>query len=220
MKCMAIITGGEKDRTSFDYWCKDANQVIGVDGGALWLINEKLPIHLAMGDFDTIGEFGVRRLVQNQIPIEQYGAEKDYTDTELAVEYALSQFPEEIILFGGLGSRFDHSLANLQLAWKVFKRGIKITVIDASNALQFTDHKLSINNSYPFISLLPFSQVVSGVTLEGFKYPLQDAVLSWGESIGISNELTGQEGTITIKSGDLLVIQAKDKHPNHFSIGK
>lgn len=220
MTHIAIITGGEKDRTSFEYWCKGADQIIGVDGGALWLLNEELPIDLAMGDFDTIGELGVARLTQKNIHIEKYGAEKDYTDTELAIEFALSRLPTEITLFGGLGSRFDHSLANLQIAWRVFKSGIKIKVIDTTNALQFTDHHLTIDDSYPFVSLLPFSQQVNGVTLDGFKYPLKDAALGWGASLGVSNELTGKKGTITVKSGDLLVIQAKDKHPNHISIGK
>ena len=65
-------------------------------------------------------------------------------------------------------------------------------------------------SSFPFLSLLPITDQVSGVTLTGFLYPLHQATLRRGDTLGISNELTGPWGKIAIAKGKLLVIESMD----------
>ena len=63
---------------------------------------------------------------------------------------------------------------------------------------------------YRYLSLLPLSDTVSGVTLTGFRYPLTEAVLRRSDSLGVSNELVEEEGEIRLRSGMLFVIESRD----------
>ena len=63
----------------------------------------------------------------------------------------------------------------------------------------------------PYISLIPLTERARGVTLTGFRYPLSEAELSIGKSLGVSNELIREEGFLNIKEGVLFCIQSRDQ---------
>jgi len=110
-----------------------------------------------------------------------------------------------------LGTRFDHSLSNIHLLRKALEAGIPCRIIDERNIIMLTDSGLTVQaNGFPYVSLLPLSLDVTGITLTSFRYPLEEASLRIGQSLGISNELTGSEGHIRIRTGLLLVIQSRD----------
>jgi thiamine pyrophosphokinase len=209
-KRMIVVTGGEKTRASYDKACHPADYIIGVDGGALWMMKQGLDIDFAIGDFDTIGQRGLTLLQEKGVTIRSFPPEKDMSDTALAISEAVSLGAKQITLFGGIGSRFDHSLANAQLLWFWLQRGIKITIIDSNHRIQLIQDVVHIDSSYPFISLIPYTMSVEGISLQGFRYPLKNATLQWGDSLGISNELKEKNGKITVKTGSLLVIQARE----------
>ncbi len=110
--------------------------------------------------------------------------------------------------------RLDHTLTNIHLLSKAESRGIRAVLIDANNEIRLVSQvskQLRVERKdYKYVSLIPLTDRVTGVTLEGFRYPLQDAELTFGESLGISNELIEHWGSIELKSGKLLVIQSKD----------
>ncbi|QRG67460.1 thiamine diphosphokinase [Brevibacillus choshinensis] len=186
--------------------------LVGVDRGALFLVQHGFSPRLSIGDFDSVS-------VEEQAEIERKSQTisscdpvmKDLTDTEMALTWALEQKPAQIILVGALGSRFDHSLANVQLLQKALAAGISCRIVDEHNEIQLMNRSLTIERShFAHVSLLPLSPEVTGITLHGFQYPLEDATLRIGDTLGISNVLTSDTGTISIGSGLLLVIQSRD----------
>ncbi|WP_026281046.1 thiamine diphosphokinase [Paenibacillus massiliensis] len=210
-KRVVIYSGGQLHEE--DWKEIQANDfIIGADRGALYLMQHHIPIHLAVGDFDSI-------LPEQLHQIEDYAerllacdaVDKDLTDTELAIELALEQQPDEILLLGATGTRMDHTLANIQLLMQVLQHRIPCSIKDSNNYIMLTDSSLEVKSmGYSYISLLPLSSEVTGITLKGFQYPLVDATLKLGQSLGISNHLSGDTGVVTISSGVLLVIQSRD----------
>lgn len=190
----------------------DKDYVIGADRGAMFLIRHGIKPDLAVGDFDSVSE-DERTLIRNQSrEIAECDAfDKDLTDMEMAFDRAMAREGKEIVLLGALGTRMDHSLANVHLLRKGLSHGIPARIKDEHNEIRLIDRQAEIRQSrYPYISLLPLSLEVKGVTLEGFRYPLHRATLTLGQSLAVSNELAGKYGRITIEQGLLLVIQSKD----------
>ncbi len=207
-----IVTGGRIGTWALDE-IKPTDYVIGADRGALFLIEHGYRLDLAVGDFDSVTE-------QEKVIIQRHTDEflscdailKDESDTELAFHHAAAMKPVEIILLGALGTRMDHSLANIHLLLKASSIGIACSIIDEFNIIQLTDRSLAVTAAEGFthVSLIPLTLEVSGVTLTGFQYPLHEATLIMGHSLAISNVLTGETGQVDIRTGILLVIQSRD----------
>jgi len=191
---------------------KEGDRLIGADSGALFLVEHGFAPHLSIGDFDSVTPQQLARIRADSVETEAFDAiDKDYTDTELAFERALNMRPQEIVLVGALGTRFDHSLANVHLLVRAMQHGIMAAIVDEHNDIRLASGSLTVRAAgYANVSLLPLTPKAVGITLEGFRYPLADAVLEMGQSLGISNVLEGQEGRITVRDGWLLVIQSKD----------
>jgi thiamine pyrophosphokinase len=186
---------------------------VGADRGALFLVRHGIKPNMALGDFDSVDETELDfiRLNSKQM-IACDPVMKDLSDTEMAFSWALEQKPLEIILYGGLGTRFDHSLANIHLLSQALQSQTTCTIVDSHNRIrlinQFT--KLTRTTRYSHVSLLPFTSKVTGITLQGFQYPLNEATLTIGQSLGISNRIIEPFGYIQIDQGHLLVIESKD----------
>ncbi|MNW24128.1 Thiamine pyrophosphokinase [compost metagenome] len=210
-KRVVIYSGGQLHEE--DWKEIQANDfIIGADRGALYLMQHHIPIHLAVGDFDSIHPEQLHQIEDYAERLLACDAvDKDLTDTELAIELALEQQPDEILLLGATGTRMDHTLANIQLLKQVLQHHIPCSIKDAHNYIMLTDSSLEVKSmGYTYISLLPLTPEVTGITLEGFQYPLVNATLQIGQSRGISNHLVEDTGVITIRSGVLLVFQSRD----------
>ncbi|MFJ9497951.1 thiamine diphosphokinase [Brevibacillus centrosporus] len=206
-----MFAGGNLGQWAIRY-IRQEDWLVGVDRGALFLIQHGLSPRLSIGDFDSVS-------IEERAKIEQHSGYvsacdpvmKDLTDTEMALTWALEQQPAEIVLLGALGSRFDHTLANVHLLQKALLARIDCKIVDETNEIHLIDRELTVERDhFAHVSLLPFSPEVTGITLCGFQYPLQDATLRIGDTIGISNVLTADSGTITVKTGLLLTIKSKD----------
>jgi thiamine pyrophosphokinase len=212
---IAICSGGRLGEWALPY-IKQADYIIGVDHGAYFILEHGIPLHLAMGDFDSVTIEQSKEIQKYSQSFTSFDAvDKYYTDTQLAVMHALELKPQHIVIVGALGTRLDHSLSNIHLLELALKQQVSMRLIDEHNTIQLMDHTrpLSIERThYRYVSLLPHTQEVADIKLSGFKYPLTDTPLSLtrGLSIGISNELLAENGSITISSGQLLVIQAND----------
>lgn len=194
---------------------REGDVLVGADSGALYMIRHGLRPHLSIGDFDSVTaeELAIVRAASEQFqscdPVM-----KDWTDTEMAFRWAAEQHPKEIILVGALGTRFDHTLANVHLLRKAQQAGIACSLVDQQNRITLIAPGPAVPvtcGRYEHVSLLPLSLEVSGVTLDGFQYPLHEATLQIGDSIGISNVLVASVGHIRIASGLLLCIQSSDE---------
>ena len=190
---------------------RSTDYLIGVDRGAHWVITHGIHPDIAVGDFDSVtaGEFALIRKKSGKLV--RYPAEKDATDTELAVHTAIGKKPEEVIIFGGIGTRLDHVLGNIHLLEILHNRGIVAYLRDERNEIFLLSSRRTIKQSsrYRYVSLLPYTGTVT-VSLRGFKYPLSRAVLRRGSTRGVSNEITANEAIIDVYEGIALVIRSKD----------
>ncbi|MDO7904908.1 thiamine diphosphokinase [Paenibacillus sp. JX-17] len=190
----------------------ETDYVIGADKGALFLVSHGVRPDLAVGDFDSVSQ-EERQQIEEKCGrmISCDPIHKDLTDTELALELAFEAHANEILMLGVTGTRLDHTLANIQMLIRAVQHHSVCTLKDPNNLITLTASTLTIyEQGYTYVSLLPLTAEVTGINLEGFMYPLENATLKMGQSLGVSNRLAGLEGNISIQSGLLLVIQSKD----------
>jgi len=217
MRVIFVVAGGAKEEEDFHALVRveggKAEEVIfiGADEGALWLVEHGFRPTMAVGDFDTVGDEGLQRLAAVRIPRRIFARDKDVTDTDLAVEAAREFQPDVLIVYGGIGTRFDHTLANVHLLYRLVRHGCRAYLADPHNRIHlFGPGTHILRSTFPFVSLLPWSEEVQGITLRGFRYPLENATLTWGTSRGISNELLASNGEIRVCEGYLLVVESRD----------
>lgn len=216
-----IITGGNIDQDfAFSFLKKNKyEEIIAVDGGLAFADQAGLNISHLVGDFDTIDSEILKKFIyRKDICVHQFNPEKDYTDTDIAIKLALKLFEKqegdkELHILGGTGSRLDHVLANLQMLKKTMEAGIEGVILDKNNQIRMIQGTYILKKQELFgkyVSLIPATPVVKGITLEGFKYPLDKAETSFGESLCVSNELVEAEGKICIEEGIVWVILSRD----------
>ncbi|WP_339286798.1 thiamine diphosphokinase [Paenibacillus sp. FSL E2-0201] len=210
-KRVVIFAGGELSPDYFDLLDED-DFIIGADQGALFLISHGYTPDIAVGDFDSVSPEALQDIENlSKKTITCDAVNKDLTDSEMALDIAIDQQPDSILLLGVTGTRIDHSLASIQMMTRALQRQINCYVMDTHNYITLTGSQAVINDlGYTYVSLLPLTPEVSGITLEGFQYPLTDATLKLGQSLGVSNKLISSSGTVSIRSGLLLIIQSKD----------
>ncbi|OMF38292.1 thiamine diphosphokinase [Paenibacillus sp. FSL H8-0548] len=206
-----ICTGGQLGSWALEH-IETTDVLIGADSGARFLISHGFRPDISIGDFDSVSEEDLIAIRENSgQTIACDPIDKNYTDTEMAVRLALDMQPRELILLGALGTRFDHSLANVHLLALAAAQQVQAAIIDDHNKISLIQDQTTIEKQgFPNVSLLPLSMRVEGITLHGFQYPLTEAELTIGQSLGISNVLTAAFGTIRICEGLLLVIQSRD----------
>lgn len=206
-----IFAGGDLGPWALEE-IRSGDFIVGADRGALFLLQNKISVDYALGDFDSVTseEFiAIKGWCQEAASCDP--VEKDYTDSELAVIWALAQKPAEIVLLGVLGTRMDHSLANIHLLSKCLQKGISSRIVGEKNEIFLVDNDISISRGhYSYVSILPLTIEVTGITLEGFQYPLNRATLQLGQALGVSNKILGEIGKISVETGQLLVIKSED----------
>ncbi|MBM7563349.1 thiamine diphosphokinase [Paenibacillus sacheonensis] len=206
-----IVTGGRLGEWAIPIIGPD-DYIIGADAGALFLVRHGIRPDIALGDFDSVTAEELDQIRRFSGETHDYDPiDKDYTDTELAWRLAVDKNPREIVMVGALGTRFDHTLANVHLLRLAARANVPACLMDEHNRIRLVTRKLRIaDHGFSYISLLPLSETVTGITLSGFQYPLHEATIEIGQSIGISNRLQEHEGLIEIDGGLLLVIESRD----------
>jgi len=189
--------------------------VICADGGARHVLALGMIPRTIIGDMDSLSSEVLGNLRKSGCRILEYPVRKDETDTELALRYALELQPLEIEIYGALGGRIDHTLANISLLVMAARKGIKTRIVDAATEMFVLSGDSEITgNPEDIVSLFPLTTEVCGITLEGFEFPLQQATMAIGKPYGISNRLLAHRGTISMTSGYLLVIKSRpDEKP-------
>lgn len=216
MKTCLIVTGGTMDLEFAGSFLKNRifDLVVAVDGGLEYLKPLGIVPHAVVGDFDTVNQevfWEYHRM--EKVAWEVHRPEKDETDTELALMKAQATGCTQVVVLGATGGRMDHMLGNLHLLFPCLQKGIDAYMLDAQNRIYLIDGERTFCRNElwgKYISFLPLTQEVKGITLTGFKYPLTDKDIEIGTSLCISNELTGEEGAITFRDGVLIVVESHD----------
>ncbi len=215
-----IITGGRLDMDFAAGFCcgggADFDCVVSVDGGlektrALGIVPDAV-----VGDFDTVNPQLLEEYRRNPgILWDVHKPEKDETDTELAVNTALKLGCASLVILGATGGRMDHELSNLHLLKLCLDRGAEAYLYDSQNKVCLLDKGKTFTRAGlygKYISFIPLTEQVRGITLTGFKYPLKGKDISIGAEAGlcVSNELAEEEGSVSFDSGILVCIESRD----------
>lgn len=182
--------------------CGAFDAVIAVDGGFASLEAAGCVPDLALGDFDSLG------FVPEGVPVKLFPAEKDASDMELALEEALTCGAGTVEVYGALGGRLDHTLANLSLLASFAERGLDVVAVGEREriALLVGPGELPIEAADGgIVSVFSLTDASTGVVEEGLKYGLDGATLTNRTSWGLSNELVGTAARISVESGTLAV---------------
>lgn len=180
--------------------------VIAADGGYDALIKKGIKVDCVMGDFDSLG------YTPEHKNLVVHPAEKDDTDTRLAAEYGYSKGYRKFLIFGGIGGRLDHTLANMQTILGLSRMGAEAYLIGEGKIITVVE-----NSSYEFsgrergyLSLFPADGKVSGVFLKGLKYTLDDAELTSDRALAVSNEFINEKALVRVDNGALYMLWYED----------
>ena len=186
--------------------------IIAADGGALNCLRCGISPQVVIGDFDSLPASMIDVFNQSSTQIIHYPAQKNETDLELAIQFAIKKDCNEIIIFAALGGRWDMSLANLLLLSYPHRQkephpSISIKIIDGNQEAFFLNpgqKSILTGQGGDLVSLVPLFQDVSHVTTTNLEYPLKAETLLFGSTRGISNVMIGDTATVAYRSGLLL----------------
>jgi thiamine pyrophosphokinase len=191
--------------------------LIAADGGARHCAALGLKPHAVIGDFDSLGSSEITALKDGGSRLVQFPTRKDFTDLELAIQYANELGVEEALVLGALGSRWDQTLANLLLpATSAFSK-LRIRIVDENQEITLIQSGQMLTLSGEpgdTVSLVPIGGDASGVTTHGLEYPLDQETLFFGATRGISNVLKEEHAEIQLKNGFLLCILIRRESKN------
>ena len=191
----------------------ETDLLIGADKGYFNFLENSITPHVAMGDFDSYtGEI----LCENTI---KYPVKKDFTDSALAIEYAISKGYRKIIVFGGIGGALDHTVANIALVASYTEKGIDIAFVHEENILfAVSNSKIAFDeNAKGRISVFSYGDKSSGVNEKGLLYSLDDYTLENLTPLGVSNEFINEKSEISVSCGTLLVYTSKENYFSHLT---
>lgn len=208
---VAICSGGPIRELAID---RKVNRWIGVDRGAHYLIEHGIIPHVIVGDFDSVSEEEYASISAVVPHVELFQAEKDDTDTDLALMRALDFEPSEVLLTGATGGRLDHHEAALRSLYRMQMTYpyIQFKIIDSHNELQFLlpgRHELK-KTQHSYLSFFAYGESVYDVTLRGVKYETTDEKIDLATSRFTSNEIISDNAYITFSRGICLMIRSMD----------
>lgn len=211
MIAVIICNGTIKDYSFYDKYIGGAGLIICADGGAAHARKLGITPHLLVGDFDSISKDDLNYFTNMGVEILRFPVQKDASDTELAINEAIKRGSKSIILIGSTGMRMDHTLSNIFILKKMLDIGVGGMIVNENNEIMLTKDSVSLEcEEGSRVTLLPLTQTVAGVTTKGLYYPLENATIEMGSTLGVSNEFVSPTAEICIKEGLLLVIKAKD----------
>lgn len=196
----ALIFGGGVYGEEFPVFTPE-DYIIAADKGNEILRSKGIIPDITVGDFDSSSYIPTDNAVV--LPVE-----KDITDSHAAVNIALERGAEEIVIYGGMGGRPDHTFANFSLIVSLVKKGVRAFLSgEGYTVTAVKDSSLRLcGKKGKTVSVFSFSEKSEGVTLRGLHYPLENAVLVNDFALGVSNSFESDTAEITVKNGILLIM--------------
>lgn len=185
---------------------KEEDLIICADGGYNSLCFTGIVPDVIIGDFDSI-----KVTVPKEIPTIRYPKDKDKTDLELCIDYALEQECDTVFILGALGGRIDHTMGSLCALKYAMEKNVDAMILTGKSRIYLVDSEIEIpRERFDHVSLIPYTETVTGVYTLGLKYELNGRDLTKSSSLSISNEFYNNTAKIKIQSGLLYVICTED----------
>ena len=205
-----IYTGGTILEKKITERPKEEDLIIAADSGYHNAKKMGVMPQILLGDFDSLGK---AEKIPDDTEILQVPAEKDDTDTQLAVQVALEKGATELVIIGGLDGRLDHTLSNLAILENLYEKHIRAIFTNGQNRVRFIRDSgvILVRDGFRYFSVLAADPVIKGVSVDGCKYPLKKAKLLRTNQYAVSNEIVGNCALIEIKKGGAWVVESNDK---------
>lgn len=219
MKDTIIVSGGNIHKDfALDFLKKNKTEntcLIAADRGVEFFMGTDLEPDVAVGDFDSLSAEGAKYMeTLKHTEIRRLKPEKDDSDTQSAANYAIEQGTERIMILGATGNRIDHLMANFGLLMLGKTKQVQIVLVDAYNYMSLIESGMILKKEEQFgkyVSFFPIEGEVTGLTLKGFKYPLNSYTLKVEDSgLTVSNEISDPKAEVTFETGKLLMIMSRD----------
>ncbi len=187
---------------------------VGIDGGSLYLLENVLPFDMAIGDFDSVTEAEFSNIKLKAKHLYQAPAEKDDTDTELALKHVFEQYPEaDLTIFGVFGGRIDHLLSNLFIPSNpdLQRYMAQIRLKDEQNLVEYRPaghHSIAPVEGMDYVSFMTDDE--APITILDAKYELTRSNY-FKKKMYSSNEFIGKNIHVTVGSGYILIVHSKDR---------
>lgn len=192
--------------------------ILAADGGTHNALALGYTPNLIIGDLDSISDeergklalSSVEGMKEAGVQVIQFPRDKNETDLELAIQHAAEMQPEQIVIVGALGGRLDQTLGNIALLSDFRLSTLDLRLDDGVEEIYFCRDQAEVHGrSGELVSLIPWGVPVEGVRTDGLRWPLSDETLYPDKTRGISNELLGEQATVRIRSGLLLVVHRR-----------
>ena len=212
MKAVLFAGAAITDYSFCEKYLQNADWIICCDGGMHHAKALGITPDYIVGDFDSVRPEVLEEYRNMCISIRQFPTHKNETDMQLGMLLALELGATELVLIGGIGDRFDHTLANAHLLLYLLKKGVCGILVNEKNRVELIDKEVTLyGKAGDLVSTIPLSMQVEGVTLEGLEYPLVDYDLALDDKlVAVSNVMTGTEAKVKIRKGYLFVMQTRD----------
>lgn len=216
MKATVVAAGNEtlmKD-ASLEY-LKDSDLIISVDGGLHFLEELDILPDVVLGDFDSVKNLDFiydGKTLKSGIELLEYPIKKNDTDLELALNYLLDKGYKDYTILGGTGTRMDHSLCNIFLLERFSRKGLFGRIVNATNRVEYWmqgEYYLEKTSGEYYHSFLAMPDHVY-LTLQGFEYELDGALVERGSSLGLSNHILADQAYVKVDGKGVYSIQSKD----------
>lgn len=211
MKALLILNGEKVNSTTILKLKDESDFILSADGGTDYCVELGIIPDLVIGDLDSISPKTLDILKKKEVPINVFPIKKDKTDSQLSIEYLMDKGAEEITIIGAIGSRIDHTLANILLLKTIKDKGIKGKIVHNNNIIYIIDDELILDkkNGY-FVSIIPIESKGVLVSLKGFEYNLSKVKIDFASTLGVSNFVIDEKGYIKVHEGQCLVVVSKD----------
>lgn len=221
---IAIIGGGSINKNFISEFISKLDEaslsIIACDSGYENCLDIGQEPDIVIGDFDSISKDAYEKLQNSNAEVIKLNPVKDDTDIEAALNIAIrkSMVGDYIYLLGATGKRLDHFLGNVNLLGLGCLKQRKVVIVDEYNYIQMISAGQTLSLSREgeeaqfghYVSVFPYGGKATGVTMTGFKYPLENATIEGFNTLTVSNELIESSASITLKEGYLIVCETRD----------
>ena len=206
-----IFTNGDYGDYSFCKQLPSYDYVLCADNGMKHAKVLGIKPNEILGDFDSCNPDELEFYKQQGIVVVTSPSDKHETYTEIALDRAIELGAQTIYILGGLGTRIDHTLANIHLLHKALGKGVRAVLCNAYNQVELIENHIRLEGDKgDLVSLIPFTPSVKGVSTTHLAYSLENGEFHFGKPYGVSNYMTDTWAEVNIKEGLLLVMKIKD----------
>ena len=202
-----VFGGGEIFPEYIEDRAQEGDIVVCADSGYKNALSMGVRVDVLVGDFDSLGN-----IPDGDFELIRVPAEKNSTDTQLAVDIAIERGADEVIIVASTSGRVDHALSAMAILEYLWTKKIPAVVVNGQNRVRFIRDSgaIIVRSKYKYFSVVTLDAVAKKVSIEGGKYPLVKKDIERGFQFAVSNEIVKNAALITVKKGSVYIIESRD----------